>query len=52
MIKYGIVPLCKEVERVRVEEIKADEQYILWVKRNGLLLIRIGIEEQRADARR
>ena len=30
----------------------ADEQYIRWVKRNGLLLLRIGIEEQRAEVRR
>lgn len=52
MIKYGIVPMCKEVERVRVEEMAADEQYIRWVKRNGLLLLRIGIEEQRAEVRR
>jgi len=52
MIKYGIVPMCKEVERVRMEEMKADEQYIRWVKRNGVMLLRIGLEEQRAEARR
>jgi hypothetical protein len=52
MIKYGIVPMCKEVERVRGEEMKADEQYIRWVKRNGVMLLRIGLEEQRAEALR
>jgi len=52
MIKYGIVPMCKEVERVRMEEMKADEQYIRWVKRNGVMLLRNGLEEQRAEVRR
>jgi hypothetical protein len=27
MIRYGIVPMCKEVERVRENEITSDEQY-------------------------
>ena len=44
--------MCKEVERVRMEEMKADEQYIRWVKRNGVMLLRIGLEEQKAEARR
>ena len=44
--------MCREVERVRVEEMKADEQYIRWVKRNAVMLLRIGLEEQRAEVRR
>ena len=50
MIKYGIVPMCKEVERAREAEMLADEHYLKWVKKHGLVFLRLGIKEQKAEA--
>ncbi len=52
MIKYGIVPMCKEVERVRVAEYAADGQCMKWIKRNVLRYLRAGLEEQRNELKR
>jgi hypothetical protein len=43
MIKYGLVPLGKNVERAREAEYQADGQYIKWIKLNGLIYIRLAV---------
>jgi hypothetical protein len=52
MIKYGMVPLCKEVERVREAEMAADELYIKWIKINAMRNMLKGLEEQREELKR
>ena len=45
MIKYGVVPLCRNVERTREAEMTADELYIKWVKKYGMIYYRLGLKE-------
>lgn len=52
MIRYGMVPLGKNVERAREAECQADEQYIMWIKKNGLSYLRIGLAEIKAEVKR
>ena len=45
MIKYGIIPLLKNVEEAHENRNKADMQCEKWVMKNGLIWLKKGIKE-------
>lgn len=52
MIRYGIIPLLKNIEIEKQEMEKARSQNIKWIQRNGLTLLRAGVLESKLETKR
>lgn len=52
MIKYGIIPLLKNVETEKEELKKAQAQNLKWILRNGLGYLKLAMSEIKLEAKR
>ena len=49
MIKYGMVPLSKNLERAKANETTAIDQHLRRIKLNGLRWLRQAVKESKAE---
>ena len=52
MIKYGIIPLLRNIELEKQEVEKAQSQNLKWIIRNGLSYLKTGVAESKLETRR